>query len=102
MVVATFISFSVMGAWHGSATRFAIFGLVHGLGVSATMLYQRVLKVALSKSQMDRYRRNRAIHVAAVLCFQTFVVLSFLPFRYDLSELRAMGHTLIQTRGGAR
>jgi len=100
MIVATLISFSVMGAWHGSDMRFAIFGFVHGLAVVTMLLYQQGLRAVLSKKQLDWYRRSRVINVGAVLCFQTFVILSFLPFRYDMSELLARGQLIIQLLGG--
>jgi D-alanyl-lipoteichoic acid acyltransferase DltB (MBOAT superfamily) len=88
LVLATMCSFIVMGIWHGSSSRFAIFGLVHAVGVVAALLYQRFLKRTLTRDGLERYRASRATHVVAVVGFQAFVVLSFLPFRYEARDLK--------------
>jgi D-alanyl-lipoteichoic acid acyltransferase DltB (MBOAT superfamily) len=43
-VVAFFVTFFLVGIWHGSTSAFVLFGFMTGLGVSANKLYQ-VLKI---------------------------------------------------------
>jgi D-alanyl-lipoteichoic acid acyltransferase DltB (MBOAT superfamily) len=100
MIVAALFSFTVMGAWHGNSLRFVIFGVVHGLGVGVLILYETVLKKLLTKEQLNRYGRNPLIHVAAVVCFQTFNLLSFLPFQYEVDQLRSMIHSAARGMAG--
>lgn len=87
LIIATLCSFTVMGAWHGSSLRFAIFGLIHAGGVITVLLYQKLLKKAMGKERLHQYQHNRAIKWVAIASFQTFVILSFIPFQYDLSVL---------------
>ena len=99
-IAATLVSFALMGAWHGNSARFAVFGLVHACGVVTTLVYQRLLKRMLTKAQLRRYAGHRAIHVVAVLAFQSFVVLSFVPFQYELRDVPAVLRSVMP--GGAR
>lgn len=52
-VVALFVSFSLMGIWHGTTTVFLLYGLMLGAGVSLTWCYQRTIRKLLGKA---RYR----------------------------------------------
>ena len=92
--VTTLCSFAVMGAWHGSAPGFVIFGLVHGAGVIAALAYESLLQATLAKEQLTRYRTNPLITALSVICFQAFVVLSFLPFQFSHQQLRSIVHAV--------
>ena len=65
----------------------AIFGLFHGAGVAGVNLYGEWLKKRLTREQMKRYQQSRAIHVAAVVLCQAYVVIAFLFFAYDGHQL---------------
>ncbi len=86
-VLASLLAFLLMGMWHGNTAGFAVFGLMHGLGVVAANLYGQILKRWLTKDQLKRYRNSLAIRIVAVVLCQAYVVLSFLPFNYSWEEL---------------
>ncbi len=96
MVVATIFSFIVMGAWHGNTFRFVVFGIVHGIGVAVATLYQQFLKKALTKEGLKRYQESPWIHGLAVVSFQCFVILSFIPFQYEMRDLVRLGRLVLQ------
>jgi len=87
MILATLFSFLVMGIWHGNSISFAIFGLLHGIGVVIVNLYTEGLKKLLRKEQLKNYRNNRLIRLISVIFCQCYVILTFLPFNYSNAEL---------------
>lgn len=87
MVLATLFSFLVMGIWHGNSVSFAVFGLLHGIGVIVVNLYAEGLRKVLDKTKLKRYRNSGSIRVASVMVCQCYVVLTFLPFNYNKAEL---------------
>lgn len=95
LAVAALASFTVMGAWHGSHFRFVIFGLIHGLGVLSCQLYGVYLKKRCTRETRQFLAKSRAIRCLSIVGFQSFVVLSFLPFQFDPSEIRKLGAALV-------
>jgi len=99
MILVSLFSFILMGVWHGSSPSFALFGLIHGLGVVGTNLYADWLRRILGKERFRDYGRNVWIRGTAVVLCQSYVVLSFLPFQYDRIELAAIGQRLSSVVG---
>ncbi len=64
-VLAYFITFGIMGVWHGSSSIFFLYGLFLGSGVSANKLYEIEARRFLGK---DRFRRLRANRIYFRLC----------------------------------
>jgi hypothetical protein len=62
--VAFFISFALMGVWHGTTDIFLIYGVLLGGGVAMTWLYQRMMRARLGKK---RYRalREKPLYILA-------------------------------------
>lgn len=52
-VVAFFVTFFLVGVWHGQTSVFIFFGILQGLGVSVTKLYQILMTKWMGKK---RYR----------------------------------------------
>ena len=50
-MVAFFITFCLVGIWHGQTTAFLLFGVLTGLGVSANKLHQVVMTRLLGKKR---------------------------------------------------
>ena len=86
-IPATLASFFVMGAWHGNTFAFAVFGVIHGLGVIGVNLYAVLLRKLLSRDGLKRYKQSRLAYAAAWAVCQVYVVLAYLPFAYNWSEL---------------
>ena len=57
-VIAFFVTFGVMGVWHGTTTVFVIYGLLMGAGASANKLWQVALTRRLGKQGYRRLAEN--------------------------------------------
>ena len=76
-VVAFFVTFFLVGLWHGRTSEFLFYGLLQGGGVSANKLWQVVMAQALGK------KRYKAL--AGHLLYRTFARgLTFCWFAFTL------------------
>ena len=96
MVLATLFSFLIMGVWHGNSISFAIFGLLHGIGVVIVNLYTEIIKKLLGKARFNNYRESKIIRIISILICQSYVLLTFLPFQYSHIELTALFYSLAE------
>ena len=64
-VAAFFLTFLLIGMWHGTTTAFFIYGLVLGAGASGNKLWQVVMTRRLGK---QRYKTTCANPLYAALC----------------------------------
>jgi D-alanyl-lipoteichoic acid acyltransferase DltB (MBOAT superfamily) len=53
-VLAYFITFALIGVWHGQTSEFLFFGFLQGLGVSMNKLYQILMTKALGRAGYKR------------------------------------------------
>lgn len=78
IAVTILMVFILIGIWHGSEMRFALFGLLHGVGVTANLYYSIFLKTHLSPEQRKWYHQNRIIKCICIamtfsyICFTLF------------------------------
>lgn len=93
-VFAFFVTFFLIGLWHGQSSKFAVYGLLLGLGVSVNKLHQIVLAKRLGKK---RYRALAAhplyVAVARGLTF-TYFTLSLIFFWAEWADIAMLGRTL--------
>jgi len=82
--VLLFFSLFVAGVWHGVTVSFAVFGIIHGLGVALNQAYTDALKAWLGRAGLQRYQKNCCIHLLAVVVTFHFVCFSFLFFALDV------------------
>jgi len=59
-VLAYFITFFLMGIWHGTTSVFVIYGLFLGLGMSCNKLYEEEMRKLLGRKRFRRLRGNLA------------------------------------------
>lgn len=57
-VIAYFVTFFVMGIWHGTTVMFVIYGLFLGLGVSINKLYQVLMREWMGKKGYSSLTQN--------------------------------------------
>lgn len=63
-VAAFFVTFFLMGIWHGSSAIFLVYGLFLALGVSLNKLYDVFMKAALGRSAYNSLSGNRLYRLA--------------------------------------
>ena len=80
IAVSIFVVFIVIGLWHGFGPRFALFGLVHAVGVIANHYYTIFLKRRLGRQRYKRYNENPFVNVVATVLTFVYVALSFAVF----------------------
>lgn len=99
LVLAIFINMAVIGIWHGSTWNFLLFGIIHGIFMSVSVL--------TSKKRNDFFSRNAFLillrkALAPVFLFH-IVVFSFIFFR--AASIADAGyiltHLLFRSSGGA-
>lgn len=88
---AFFVTFFLVGAWHGTTTEFLFFGLLQGGGVAVNKLYQVFMAARLGKKGY-RALSNNAFY-SAVCRGLTFVWFGFtmLWFWGDWSTIASLG-----------
>jgi alginate O-acetyltransferase complex protein AlgI len=74
-VVAFFITFLVMGIWHGTTLVFVIYGLLMGAGASVNKMWQVKLGQALGKKRHQAFNKQPVyIYACRGLTFAYFTV----------------------------
>lgn len=79
-IVALFVTFFLVGAWHGQTSEFLFFGLLQGGGVAANRLYQVAAARRLTPGGYQRLSAHRLYQAAArglTFTWFTFTLLWF-------------------------
>jgi D-alanyl-lipoteichoic acid acyltransferase DltB (MBOAT superfamily) len=77
-VVALFITFIAVGAWHGPGLNFIIFGLLQAMGVVAAVAFRSARQALLGAERADRLDRNPLVSMLAMLLCFHYTCASFL------------------------
>jgi membrane protein involved in D-alanine export len=88
------VVFLVIGTWHGVGWRFAIFGLIHAVGVIANHYYTIWLKRALGKERYKKYNENPLVNAAAAVFTFLYVAASFAVFANNYNMLGLIRNAL--------
>ena len=87
-----FVALFLAGVWHGSTWNFALFGLIHGAGVSAAKLWENHLVSRHGRKGLRQYMASRKIRAVAVAANFHFACMTFLFFPAELDRcLRMLG-----------
>jgi alginate O-acetyltransferase complex protein AlgI len=90
IAVALFVTFSLVGIWHGQTSEFVFFGFLQGFGVSANQVYRIVLKKRMSRERFKALSSNRYyVAVSRGFTFSWFTF-TLLWFWSDWAQLRAI------------
>ena len=89
-----FVALFLAGVWHGATTNFVLFGLLHGLGVSVTKLWENHLIRTRGRKGLSEYLQSPTTRIIASIATFHFVCLTFLFFRQDMS------HRVLKTVAG--
>lgn len=77
-ILSYFVSMVFCGLWHRFDLQFLLWGVLHGLGITACKLYETGLKKAIGRKRFKAYRKSRAAEVVAAFVTFQFVAVSFL------------------------
>ena len=90
IAISSFAVFVAIGAWHGLAWNFLIFGALHGLGIVSYHYYTIWLKKRLGKLGYSAYINNRLVRAAAISVTFLFVAGTEFFFANSLDAARAI------------
>jgi D-alanyl-lipoteichoic acid acyltransferase DltB (MBOAT superfamily) len=93
-VLGFFVTFFLIGLWHGRTSEFIFFGVLQGLGVSGNKLYQIILTKKLGRKG---YRALCDNYLYVTLCRGltfTWFTFTLLWFWSNWHQLGALAHTL--------
>jgi alginate O-acetyltransferase complex protein AlgI len=84
-----FVAFFLAGVWHGSTYGFAVFGLLHGLGVASVKLWETLIIRRRGRAGLREYLQVRPVRHLAILATFHFACATFLVFPggTDLAEI---------------
>jgi alginate O-acetyltransferase complex protein AlgI len=80
VVPALFVTFFLIGLWHGQTTEFLMFGFLQGFGIAVNQLYQILLEKQLGKTRFKAVNSNPvyvAISRGLTFTWFTFTLLWF-------------------------
>ena len=87
MVLAVVFTFLVVGAWHGTAYSFLVFGLLHGLGVVAAAIWGGFLKRWLGRQGRKAFESHVVVRALAILLCFHYVCATLALVPNDLGNL---------------
>lgn len=101
-VAGFFMTFFLVGAWHGQTSEFLVFGLLQGGGVALNKVYQLVLEGAVGRKSYRRLGENpiyRALSRGLTFTWFAFTLLWFWARWALLSRLyeRAGAFTMLES-----
>lgn len=96
--ISIFITFFLVGIWHGTTINFVVFGLLQGLGMAVSMIYrdQGIRQLGKIKYKMH-YDNKWVANIERFFCLN-FWCFTFLFFEYDVFKMNGW---LFQLLGGA-
>lgn len=87
MPAAVLVTFLLVGLWHGTDPGFAVFGLLHGLGVLVVAPYGALLRRLLGDEGLARYEQSRALRVVRTVVCYHYLCVTMLFFERPLSAI---------------
>ena len=98
-VLAFFVTFFLVGLWHGQTSVFLFFGLLQGLGVSLNKLYQITMANQMGRKQYRELCTNgiyRAVSRGLTFCWFAFTMFWFWSSWEQIGQVvNALGWPLI-------
>ncbi len=94
IAASIFISFVIVGIWHGFGICFLLFGVTQGIGLVAVHYYTGWLKRRLGREGLAVYRQNRWIQAAGVAATYSYFALTLIFFANSWQQLLDLHHIL--------
>lgn len=93
-VAAYFLTFFLVGLWHGQSSEFVFFGFLQGGGVAANKLYQIGMTRSLGRSGYNRLTRNLGYAMLMRGLTFTWFAFTLLWFWSNWSQLEGFARAL--------
>lgn len=93
-VVAFFVTFFLVGLWHGQTSAFIIFGFLQGGGVAANKLWQVTMQQRLGRNDYRRLAANTLYRTCCRGLTFTWFTFTLLWFWSNNAHLLAFGRAL--------
>ena len=93
-VFALFVTFLLVGLWHGQTSEFVFFGALLGLGVSLTKLYQVLMTKSIGRERYMALGTNWLYSAAARGLTFTWCALTMLWFCSNWAQLGFLARSL--------
>jgi alginate O-acetyltransferase complex protein AlgI len=93
-IAAYFVTFFLVGLWHGQASEFLFFGLLQGGGVATNKLYQVVMEKRLGREAYGAMTANRFYSAFARGLTFTWFTFSLLWFWSTWGQIRGFAAAL--------
>lgn len=93
-VLAFFVTFFLVGVWHGQTTEFLFFGFLQGGGVAANKLYQIRMTDALGRKGYRKLSENRLYRVVCRGLTFTWFTFTLFWFWSSWTQIGAVSHAL--------
>jgi len=88
-IVGMNATFVAVGAWHGEALNFILWGVYHGIGISAVNVYQRQ-KRRIRNKRVQRYFASRISQVVGIISTFHFFIFGLALFALNMEKLRIL------------
>jgi D-alanyl-lipoteichoic acid acyltransferase DltB (MBOAT superfamily) len=75
-----FVTLYILGIWHGTASGFAVFGILNGIGAVVNRAYGDFLRSVLGRRGVERYLHSRVVQCLAILVTFHYVCFCHLAF----------------------
>lgn len=98
-VFAFFVTFFLVGLWHGQTSVFIFFGVLQGLGVSLTKLYQVMMSKRLGKTRYRSLANNAVYTIFARGLTFTWFAFTLLWFWSNWNQLSSVWGRLGSSSG---
>lgn len=84
---AIFVTFLLVGLWHGPDPGFAVFGILHGLAILAVGPYESLLRRVLGDEGLAAYQASRWLRPIRVGACYHYLCFTLVFFERPLSEV---------------
>lgn len=87
-VVAFFLTFFLVGLWHGTTWAFVLCGFLLGIGASANQVYRNVMRRKLGKKRLEILIGRKPYSIAAAALAFTYICFSVIPLWLGIAQIR--------------
>ncbi len=87
MIGALYVTFFVVGMWHGTTINFFLFGLAHATGVLVNVAYGKMMTNWLGLERRKEVLAHPVMHWGSVFLCINYICATMFVVNYDLGEL---------------